>query len=232
MRFWLCYPFRPILNSMLPPVKDPQQQTGNAKHLLVLVALLLFVFGFVAYAAGKPNSTQQNPAQVAGVQTQDEFVAPEDTQPTDAPALDTHGDFYEVTNVSDGDTIKVLINDKTETIRLIGVDTPETKDPRKPVQCFGAQASTYTTQQLKGKKVQLIADTSQQERDKYGRLLRYIYTQDGTLFNKQLIANGYAYEYTYQNNPYQFQSEFKQAQQTAQQQQLGLWSPQTCYGKK
>ena len=217
---------------MVAPIKDPQQQTGNAKHLLVLVAILLFVFGVVAIAASKPITTQQSPAQVAGIQTQDEFVAPEDTAPLDTPATDTNVDYYTVSSVSDGDTIKVLIGSKTETVRLIGVDTPETKDPRKPVQCFGKQASDFTNQQLKGVKVRLAADTTQQDRDKYGRLLRYVYMQNGTLFNQLLVASGYAYEYTYQNNPYQFRDDFIKAQRLAQIEGRGLWSEQSCGGKR
>ncbi len=220
---------------MSAPIKDPAQQTGNAKHLVVIVAVLLLVCGVIIFAASKPGAQPSSP-QVEGTQTtagtQEEFVPPEDTAPTDEPAIDTSATYYAVTSVSDGDTIKVNVDGKIQTVRLIGVDTPETKDPRKPVQCFGIQASNFTTQQLGGTKVRLLADASQQDRDKYGRLLRYVYMQNGQLFNLRLIAQGFAYEYTYQNNPYSFQAEFRQAQQQAQHQQAGLWSAQTCNGQK
>ena len=132
-----------------------------------------------------------------------------------------------VTKVTDGDTIEVNIKDVIEKVRLIGVDTPETVDPRKPVQCFGKEASNKTTELLLGKKVQLEEDTTQGDRDKYGRLLRYVLLEDGTNVNKLLIQDGYAYEYTY-NLPYKYQSEFKKAQVYASDKKQGLWADNVC----
>lgn len=138
-------------------------------------------------------------------------------------------DLYSVTKVVDGDTIKVSINGIEETLRLIGIDTPESVDPRKPVQCFGIEASNRAKELLSGKKVRLEADPTQGERDKYNRLLRYVWMEDGTFFNKKMILDGYAHEYTY-NIPYKYQTEFKQAQKIAESNQSGLWSPNTCNG--
>ena len=87
----------------------------------------------------------------------------------------------------DGDTIDVIINGQEERLRLIGVDTPETKDPRKPVQCFGVEASSKATELLLNKKVRLEFDSSQSKRDKYNRLLAYIYREDGLFYNKWII---------------------------------------------
>ena len=92
-----------------------------------------------------------------------------------AQPMTAGGEVFDVESVVDGDTIKVSMNGKVETLRLIGIDTPETKDPRKPVQCFGAEASRKATELLAGQKVRLEADASQGERDKYGRLLRYVW---------------------------------------------------------
>lgn len=136
---------------------------------------------------------------------------------------------YKVIAVIDGDTIDVDLNGKTERLRLIGIDTPETKDPRKPVQCFGKEASEQAHKLLDGKQVRLEADPSQTNRDKYDRLLRYVFFEDGTSYNKQIILEGYAHEYTY-NAPYAYQSEYKQAQKDAKTAQRGLWSPSTCNG--
>jgi micrococcal nuclease len=136
---------------------------------------------------------------------------------------------YLITATVDGDTVKASIDGKTETIRLIGVDTPETKDPRKKVQCFGEQAAAYTKTSLLQKRVTLESDESQDNRDKYGRLLRYIILDDGTNFNSSLIKQGYAYEYTYRI-PYSYQSLFKANQAEAAAAQRGLWSPNTCNG--
>lgn len=134
-----------------------------------------------------------------------------------------------VLRVVDGDTIHVLLNNKDVTIRMIGIDTPETVDPRKPVQCFGKEASNHARQLLDGTTVYLEQDTSQGDYDKYNRLLSYIWMADGRLFNQVMIAEGYAFEYTY-NLPYNYQTQFKSAQRNAQNQQIGLWSPNTCNG--
>ena len=138
--------------------------------------------------------------------------------------------YYNVTKVVDGDTAKVDINGTETTLRLIGMDTPETVDPRKSVQCFGEEASNKAKELLSGKKVRLEYDASQGQVDKYGRTLAYIYTESGIFFNKYMIEQGYAYEYTY-DTPYKYQSEFKQAQTTAESNKRGLWSPDTCNGE-
>lgn len=130
--------------------------------------------------------------------------------------------FYAVTAVVDGDTLKVNIDSKDEALRLIGMDTPETVDPRKPVQCFAKEASAKAKETLAGKKVRLEADPSQGERDKYGRLLRYIFLEDGTFFNQMMIEDGYSHEYTY-NTPYKYQQDFKQAETRAREGKKGLW---------
>lgn len=135
--------------------------------------------------------------------------------------------YYQVISVVDGDTVKVNINGTTETLRLIGIDTPETVHPTKPVECFGIEASNKAKEILNNKKVSLEADPSQGDRDKYGRLLRYIILEDGTNFNKLMIAEGYAYEYTY-SSPYKYQSEFKQAEINARNSKIGLWTDNIC----
>jgi micrococcal nuclease len=138
--------------------------------------------------------------------------------------------LFPVTSVVDGDTIKVNINGKVETIRLIGIDTPETVDPRKPVQCFGVEASNKAKAILTGKKVSLESDSSQGEFDKYNRLLRYVFLEDKTNFNLLMIKEGYAHEYTY-DLPYKYQSEFKQAQNIAEINKKGLWASGVCESK-
>lgn len=134
-----------------------------------------------------------------------------------------------VIRVIDGDTVVVSINDEETRLRLIGIDTPESVDPRKPVECFGIEASAYTKSLLLSKNVYLERDPSQDETDRYDRLLVYLWIDDTTLFNHKIIADGYAFEYTYQI-PYQYQTLFKEAQQDARTNQYGLWSPSTCNG--
>ncbi|QQR82097.1 thermonuclease family protein [Candidatus Campbellbacteria bacterium] len=137
--------------------------------------------------------------------------------------------LYSVVSVVDGDTVKLSIDGTTQTIRLIGLDTPETVDPRKPVQCFGKEASNKAKELLTGKSVRLEVDASQGTLDKYGRTLGYIFRDDGLFYNKYMIEQGFAHEYTY-NIPYKYQSEFKAAEKSARENQRGLWSPETCNG--
>lgn len=135
--------------------------------------------------------------------------------------------FYSVTHIVDGDTVDVNINGETERIRLIGLNTPETVDPRRPVECFGKEASDKAKSILTGQKVKIETDPTQGMRDKYGRLLAYIFLPDGTLFNKMMIEEGYGHEYTY-NLPYKYQAEFKAAQTRARENKTGLWADGVC----
>lgn len=146
-----------------------------------------------------------------------------------AQQLQPTGDLYRVTSITDGDTIKVDIGGRIETVRFIGMDTPETKDPRKPVQCFGQEASSKMQSFAQSKYVRLEADASQGDRDKYGRLLRYVYLEDGRNIAYEMIKGGYAHEYTYKV-PYKYQEQFKAALAHARSVNAGLWSPQTCAG--
>lgn len=130
--------------------------------------------------------------------------------------------LYPVKQVIDGDTIEVDSGGKTETVRLIGMDTPETKDPRKPVQCFGELAHQKTESLVGGKSVRLEGDPQDSDRDKYHRLLRYVYLPDGTFVNMELVKQGYAFAYTiFPNSKLE---DFKAAENQARQQNLGLWA--------
>jgi micrococcal nuclease len=94
-----------------------------------------------------------------------------------------------VTAVVDGDTLEVTMAGRRETVRLLGVDTPETVHPRRPVECFGPEASAFTRARLLGRTVHLTFDRVQ--RDPYGRLLAFV-ELDGHSFNDELLARGYA----------------------------------------
>lgn len=133
----------------------------------------------------------------------------------------------QVTKVVDGDTIDVYLNGKTVRVRIIGINTPETVDPRSPVECFGKEASNYAKSLLTAKIVTLEPDETQDNVDRYGRLLRYVYLPDKSDFGLQMIKNGYAYEYTY-DLPYKKQAEYKKAQTDAENKNLGLWGSGGC----
>ena len=143
----------------------------------------------------------------------------------------TVGTFYNVDRVVDGDTIVIQMNSGLEKVRLIGINTPETVDPRKPVECFGKEASNEMKDLVAGKIVKLEYDDSQSTRDAYQRLLVYVYLEDGEMVNRKMVADGYAYEYTYMT-PYKYQKEFRDLQTLAKREQRGLWANDTCAGKK
>lgn len=133
-------------------------------------------------------------------------------------------DLFQVTEVVDGDTIKVSV---IGTLRLIGIDTPETRDPRKPVQCFGREASNKAKELLSGKKVYLEYDQAQKQ-DKYGRTLAYVYREDGLFYNAEMIKQGYAHSYV--QFPHPRLDEFNLYQQEARENGRGFWAANTCNG--
>jgi len=116
----------------------------------------------------------------------------------------------------DGDTL-LLTNG--ERVRLIGVDTPETKHPRKPVQYFGKEAYLFTKRMVEGKDVRLEYDW--QRRDKYGRILAYVYLRDGTFLNAEIIKQGYGFAYT--RFPFKYLEEFRKYEREARENRKGLW---------
>lgn len=129
---------------------------------------------------------------------------------------------YHVTEFTDGDTIAVDMNGRSEKIRMIGVDTPETHDPRKSVECFGKAASEYTKQLIGDKPVRLEADQLSNNRDRYNRLLRYVYTHDNKLVQAEIIKNGYGFAYV--SFPFTKLEEFRNYEKEAREANLGLWS--------
>lgn len=133
----------------------------------------------------------------------------------------TQPGLYKVDHFNDGDTIAVDMNGNIETVRMIGVDTPETHRPNTPVQCYGPEASNFTKQLIGNQKVRLEADPINTNRDRYGRLLRYVYLPDGRLVESELIKGGYAFSYT--QFPFQKAAEFDRLEQTAKDTKTGLW---------
>jgi len=137
---------------------------------------------------------------------------------------------YKVVEVVDGDTIKILYDGVKTSVRLIGIDTPETVDPREPVQCFGKEASVKMKSLVDGKEVGIMFDNTQGAKDKYGRLLLYVWVGN-TFVNELMIKQGYAHEYTY-STPYRYQTKFKEAQRLAETSESGLWGDICACEKK
>ena len=113
------------------------------------------------------------------------------------------------------------MNGTQEKIRLIGVDTPETHKPNTPVQCYGPAAAAYTKNAIGSQPIRLEADPESSNRDRYGRLLRYVVLADGTNFDEQLIRNGYGFYYPY--FPFTKSASFNDAQAAAMNEHKGLW---------
>jgi len=133
---------------------------------------------------------------------------------------------YEVSRVVDGDTIEVVMEGRRVKVRLIGVDTPETVDPRKPVEYFGREASAFTKQLLEGQQVWLVDDPQGDTIDKYGRKLAHVYrAPDGLWVNLELIRQGYGFAYTV--FPFKYMEEFRAAEREAREARRGLWGDGT-----
>lgn len=126
-----------------------------------------------------------------------------------------------VTKVIDGDTIEVSIDGKEYKVRYIGIDTPETVNPNKPVEYYGKEASNENQRLVLNKTVYLEKDVS--DTDKYGRLLRYVYLDSSTMVNYLLVRNGFAYEKAYTPDV-KYLSLFIEAETYAKTNNLGLWN--------
>lgn len=168
----------------------------------LIIAMLLLVIAVINYG------TQQYNWSISGF-SQAKVITP-------LPA-----GTYRVVSFEDGDTIVIDMNGEKETIRMIGVDTPEVKDPRKPVQCFGRAASEYTKKLIADNPVRLEADPENTNRDRYNRLLRYVYLPDNRLVNAEIIKSGYGFAYT--SFPFSKKEEFRQFEAEARSNNKGLW---------
>jgi micrococcal nuclease len=200
------------------PIKHPhylrrRRVRATLVGTLIVAALALFtshpnpalIIGPAAHPSGSPGSESDSPADSVK-------QALQEAQPG----------MWTVTKDIDGDTIDVQQGSTKERVRLLGIDTPETHDPRKPVQCFGEAAAAHTKSLLEGKHVRLEADPKDSDRDKYHRLLRYVYLPDGTLVNAELLRDGYAFAYTI--FPLEKLDEFRSLEAEARDANRGLWA--------
>lgn len=129
--------------------------------------------------------------------------------------------LYRVSHFVDGDTIAVSMNGRDEKVRFIGIDTPETHKPNTPVQCYGPAAAAFTKNIIGKSAVRLVSDSLSTDRDRYSRLLRYVYLADGTDVNEELVMRGYAFYYPY--FPFTKSDQFAADQRAAMNAHTGLW---------
>ena len=134
-------------------------------------------------------------------------------------------DFEYVQRVVDGDT---LLLGTGERVRLIGVDTPETKRPNTPVEYFGKEASAFTKRLAEGKRIRLEYDQANAHlghKDRYGRTLAYVFLDDATLLNAEIIRQGYGHALV--RYPFSRMEEFRRLEREAREQGRGLWAPRS-----
>ena len=186
----------------------------------IVTILAIGIFIGSSFGNGKanqpPEQIPEQTAAVGGIGASASVV----TDATSTSAESQSGELVKVTRVVDGDTIDVEIDGKIERVRYIGIDTPETVDPRKPVQCFGVEASKKNKELVEGKMVRLEKDIT--DRDRYKRLLRYVWLGD-TLINQTLVEQGFATSYSYPPD-IKYQDKFVAAEKKAREDKLGLWT--------
>lgn len=209
---------------------------GKRNVVVAIIAIIVLSFGsglFIGGVKNSPNSSQKVLEQqdttglnVAGVQIVPSNTSDQTEKP--APTRDIRQQAILV-KVIDGDTIAVSINGENEVVRIIGIDTPEVVDPRQKVECFGKESSDWARLTLQDNKILLLEpDPSQGDRDKYQRLLRYVWINGGEIdFGKFMIDTGYASEHTY-NLPYKYQNEYKEVEKEARGAKKGLWADDVC----
>ncbi|MCR4306001.1 MAG: thermonuclease family protein [Candidatus Daviesbacteria bacterium] len=188
----------------------------KSTKLLIIFSLFLIVsgLGFLLFGLG------QNP-QIEPIPSPSVITESPVSIATGSATQGVEGERVLVTKVVDGDT---LVINGSLTVRLIGIDTPETVDPRRPVGCFGKEASNKVKELLSGKEVILQKDVS--ETDKYKRLLRYVFLPlpDGQILfvNDYLVRDGYAKVLTYPPDV-KYNEQFRQAETEARENNRGLW---------
>ncbi|MBT3704538.1 thermonuclease family protein [Candidatus Peregrinibacteria bacterium] len=145
--------------------------------------------------------------------------------PDHPPAYEAEKQEVPVLKVVDGDTVDVYYKGKKERIRIIGINTPETVHPSKPVECFGREASNKMKELLEGQKIIIRTGQGSGDRGKYGRLLRYI-ELGGEDIGAKMIEEGYAF--AYKKYPHERLEEYTKLERQARENGVGLWAEGVC----
>lgn len=197
---------------------------NRSYRLLIICAILFLISGVVFWrglASIEPNVVDNSEDVAMEVASDSSNLVIADSASVQSP---DSGEVARVTKVVDGDTIEIESGGQQYKVRLIGVDTPETVDPRRPAGCFGKEASNESHRLMDNQSVVLVKDVT--DKDKYDRLLRYVYViqdQDNWLFiNDYLVRNGFAKSSTYPPDV-KYQEQFKEAEIEAREANRGLW---------
>ncbi len=187
-------------------------KAGSWRYGLVALAGLVLVVAACTTGNGSPPPARPGTPEVPG------------------GLLGPGPELYPVVYVYDGDTIQIQMDGRREKVRLQGIDTPEVGGPYVGVECFGREASQRAHSLLDGQQVRLAQDPNDDTRDRYGRLLAYVWTADGTFVNLAQVRDGFAHVY-HGNRRWLYYDTFLAAQRSAEQAAVGLWSPATCDGR-
>lgn len=205
------------------------------KHLSTIFFFFVVVLGLIM-SRFSPSETVLAPAPTSTTpvvtDTENHAPAASSTAPTIRwPTLVTSTAL--VTKVIDGDTVDVLLDGETKVVRLrlLGINTPESVDPRRPVQCFGKEASTHMKNLIGGQRVAVLSDPQADDRDKYGRLLRALVLEDQTDVNATLVAQGYAHAYLSFPLNKNRKAQLRLLETEAKENGYGLWNVQACNGE-
>lgn len=192
---------------------------GKKWGLAILITVISFILTGKVINALPSSPTSTPKPEVKSEQIESTPIPT--TEPSSTATPDPNITTTRVVNVVDGDTFKI---ESGETVRMIGIDTPETVHPSKPTQCYGKEASLKTEELIEGKEIRLEKDVS--EKDKYNRLLRYVYVGD-IFVNEYLVREGYATSSSYPPD-IKHQDRFVEAQKLAKEENKGLWNPSAC----
>jgi micrococcal nuclease len=223
--------FLAFLAGLIKPALLNRFLGARAKRKFILVGGLLLIFVLVTLSSVfEPASlkqariTKDNESKTAEIKSEPKTIS--ENNNTKKQIEDPRYYWHKVTRIVDGDTLKANIDGKEETIRVIGIDTPESTTK---IECYGQESTKKANELLQGKWIQVEKDNSQDEKDKYGRLLRFVWIDKSTDYGKKMINDGYAFEYTY-NKPYKYQTDYKEAEFSAKNNKRGLWATEKCNG--
>lgn len=161
-------------------------------------------------------------------------LPPDETQPISTTpkfsAVTSSNANARVLRVVDGDTFVAAMDQENGEwrVRMLGIDTPESVDPRRPVECFGKEAADKLRTLVEGRRVRLASDPEADERDAYGRLLRNVFLEDGTDVNATMVREGFAQAYLRYPLKRERKSELRKLEETARASSTGLWSKDVC----
>ncbi|GAB7387423.1 hypothetical protein BSNK01_12590 [Bacillaceae bacterium] len=212
---WLVASFGVFVMAMAFATNAPDIETANPQSEAAIASQETEISNETEASSAQQNE-QADKNSEEKVSAKAVPVAAKDTEAQTKPSRIK----AKVTNVLDGDTFEISLNGKTEKVRMLLIDTPETRHPDKPVQPFGPEATEFTKSLLAGKEVELERDVS--ERDKYGRLLFYVYV-NGKSVQEQLLEKGLARVSVYPPDV-KYVDRYREIQKKAQQAGVGIWS--------